>query len=338
MSMFADPYEQFLLDYLVTKLENGSNTRKALLLYKEQITKETKFKKRLEAAIKDMEIGKHKLEAILHKHGFLSAFQYSLVVNSTNTIDGLRLVLSFQKASSNLLPKMINPIYVPMSIIIFTFYGLIVYLGLLDAEVAQLKKINPDVVQFLGIPGYFTYEVAYSGLFISIFITAFMFFGYLYSEKYKPAWLYKVFETQAFADGRFMFRILHGMLSAGISFHKTSLILSKDYFKVGLRPFFAELAELIHKNKKLFLAFEKYHFPTIITADIKLSELSQVSYPAVTKAIYETCDTMYEKNINYMVMQWRFMFWLIAMLVTVVIGSDIINLVISTFTFKTLYQ
>jgi len=77
---------------LVTKLENGSNTRRALLLYSEQITRETNFKKRLMAAIKDMEIGKHKLEAILHKHKFLNSFQFSLVVNSTNTLDGLYLL------------------------------------------------------------------------------------------------------------------------------------------------------------------------------------------------------------------------------------------------------
>ena len=121
MSFFSDPYESFLLDYLVTKLENGSNTRRALLLYSEQITRETKFKKRLMGAIKDMEMGKHKLEAILHKHKFLNSFQYSLVVNSTNTIDGLKLVLSFKKANSNLLLKMINPIFVPMGIIISTF-------------------------------------------------------------------------------------------------------------------------------------------------------------------------------------------------------------------------
>ena len=84
---------------------------------------------------------------------------------------------------------------------------------------------------------------------IIIFVTLFLFFGYLYCEKYKHAWLYKVFKTQAFSDGRFMFRILNGMLSAGISFHKTSLILSKDYFKEGLRPFFGELADIINRNK-----------------------------------------------------------------------------------------
>ncbi|GGD30205.1 hypothetical protein GCM10012288_00290 [Malaciobacter pacificus] len=338
MSMFSDPYESFLLDYLITKLENGSNTRRALLLYGEQITKETKFKKRLKAAIRDMEIGKHSLEAILHKHKFLNSFQYSLVVNSTSTIDGLKLVQSFKKANSNLLTKMINPIFVPLGIIIATFYGLILYLGMLEKELVGLKKLNPDVEQFLGIPGYFTYDIAYLGLGISIFITAFILFGYIYCEKYKPGWLYGVFKTQAFSDGRFMFRILNGMLSAGISFHKTSLILSKDYFKVGLRPFFHELSDIINRNKKLFIVFEKYNFPTIITADIKLSELSKTSFVEVTKALYQTCDTMYEKNINYMVLQWRFFFWLIAMLVTVIIGSDVINLVISTFTFKTLYQ
>lgn len=338
MSMFSDPYEQFLLDYLVTKLENGSNTRRALLLYSEQITRESNFKKRLMAAIKDMEMGKHKLEAILHKHKFLNSFQYSLVVNSTSTVDGLKLVLSFKKANSNLIAKMINPIFVPMFIIIGTFYSLILYLGLLERDLVTLRKLNPDVEQFLGIPGYFTYDVAYFGLGISIFITALIFFGYLYTEKYKPSWLYKVFKTQAYSDGRFMFRILNGMLSAGISFHKTSLILSKDYFKEGLRPFFKELADIINRNKKLFIVFEKYNFPTIVTADIKLSELSKTSFAEVTKALYQTCDTMYEKNINYMVLQWKFMFWLIAMLITVVIGSDVINLVISTFTFKTLYQ
>ena len=87
-----------------------------------------------------------------------------------------------------------------------------------------------------------------------------------------------------------------------------------------------------------FIVFEKYHFPPLVTADIKLSELSQTSFADVTKGLYQTCDTMYEKNIAYMVIQWRLLFWLIAMLITVIIGSDIINLVISTFTFKTLYQ
>ena len=29
MTLFEDPYEQFLLDYLVTKLENGSNVEAA---------------------------------------------------------------------------------------------------------------------------------------------------------------------------------------------------------------------------------------------------------------------------------------------------------------------
>jgi len=336
--MFTDPYEQFLLDYLVTKLDNGSNTRRALLLYSEQITKDTKFKRRLMAAIKDMEIGKHKLEAVLHKHKFLDTFQYSLVVNSTNTVEGIKLVLTFQKANSNLITKMINPIFVPLIIVIFSFYSLILYLAILDKDLILLKKLNPDVEQFLGIPKYFTYDFAYAGLGISIFITAFILFGYLYTEKYKPAMLYKVFKTQAFSDGRFMFRILNGMLSAGISFHKCSLILSKDYFKVGLRPFFYELADIINKNKRLFLVFDKYNFPMIVIADIKLSELSKTSFSDVTKSLYQTCDTMYEKNISYMVLQWRFSFWLIAMLVTVVIGSDIMNLVISTFTFKTLYQ
>ena len=141
MSMFADPYEQFLIDYLVTKLENGSNTRRALLLYSEQITKETNFKKRLIAAIKDMEIGKHKLEAILHKHKFLNSFQFSLIVNSTSTVEGLKLVLSFKKANTNLIGKMINPIFVPMMIIIGTFYGLIMYLDLLQKELVQLKNL-----------------------------------------------------------------------------------------------------------------------------------------------------------------------------------------------------
>jgi len=338
MSMFADPYEQFLLDYLVTKLENGSNTRRALLLYSEQITSDTKFKRRLMSAIKDMESGKHKLEAILFKYKFLNTFQYSLVVNSRNTVEGIKLVLTFKKANSNLITKMINPIFVPLVIVILTFYSLILYLGLLDKDLALLKKLNPDVEQFLGIPSYFTYDVAYAGLAISIFVTLFILIGYLYTERYKPSLLYKVFKTQAFSDGRFMFRILNGMLSAGISFHKCSLILSKDYFKTGLRPFFADLTNVISKNKKLFIVFEKYNFPMIVTADIKLSELSKTSFSDVTKGLYQTCDTMYEKNIVYMVAQWRFSFWLIAMLVTVVIGSDIMNLVISTFTFKTLYQ
>ncbi len=337
MSMFADPYESFLLDYLITKLENGSNTRQALILYSEQIDRDTKFKRRLKLAIKDMEVGKYTLESILHRRKFLNAFQYSLVVNSTSVVDGLKLVQTFKSANSNLILKMLNPIFVPLGIIIFTFYALVLYLGILQTDLVHLKKLNPDVEQFLGIPSYFTYNVAYGGFYISIFVTLLILFGYLYTERYKPAWLYKVLKTQVYSDGRFLFRIVNGMLSAGISFHKTSTILSHDYFKVGLRPFFKELAQVITKNKKLYVVFEKYNFPSLLVADIKLSELSKTSFAEVTKALYKTCDIMYEKNISYMITQWRFLFWTIAGVITVVVGSDIMNLVISTFTFKTLY-
>ena len=106
---------------------------------------------------------------------------------------------------------------------------IILYLGILEKDLIGLRKVNSDVEAFLGIPGYFTYDVAYLGLGLSIFVTLFIFIGYVYTEKYRPAWLYKVFKTQSYSDGRFMFRILNGMLSAGISFHKTSVILSKDY-------------------------------------------------------------------------------------------------------------
>ena len=338
MSMFQDPYEQFLLDYLLTKLENGSNTRKALILYSEQINKETSFKKRLLGAIKDMEIGRNKLEFILHKYKFINNFQYSLIINSANTVKGLKLVQSFTKGNPNLILKMINPIFVPLSICIGTFLSLIIYLDILSKDLILLKKLNPDVVQFLGIPPYFNYVFAYWGFGISTFITLFLFFGYLYTEKFKPAWLYKVFKTQAYSDSRFLFRIINGMLSSGISFHKTSLILSVDYFKPGLKPFFVDLAETIKKNRRLFTVFEKYNFPSLIVADIKLSELSKISLSIVTHGLYKTADTMFEKNIAYMLIQWRLLFWLICLVITVVIGSDIMNIVISSFTFKTLYQ
>ncbi|MDX4064050.1 type II secretion system F family protein [Aliarcobacter skirrowii] len=338
MSLFKDPYEMFLLDYLVTKLETGSNTRRALVLYSDQITKKTAFKKRLLSAIRELETGKQKLEEVLYKYKFLNTFQYSIVSNSTSTVEGLKLVLSFTKGNPNLMTKMLGPIFLPLSIIIGSFYSLILYLGFLKADVEYLTKLNPDVEQFLGIPKYFTYTFAYWGLAISILITLFIFFYYMYTEKYKPAWLYKIFKTQAYSDGRYLFRILNGMLSAGISFHKTSAILANEYFKPGLRPFFKDLAIMIEKNKKLFMAFDKYNFPTLLTAEIRLAELSKSNYSELAKTLYKTCDTMYEKNINYLVLQWKFFFWLVAMLVTVVIGSDIINLVIATFTFKTLYQ
>lgn len=338
MTLLKDPYEQFLLDYLLTKLKNGSNTKNALVLFKEQINKQTPFKKRLEAAIFDLEKGKMTLEAVLHKHKFLNKFQYNLVSNSHNITDGLELVLSFEKSSSNLITKMLYPIFVPMLIMMSSFYSLIIYLAMLEKDLIDLRKINPEVEQFLNVPKYFNYDFAYTGLGVTIVVTMIMFFGYLYTEQWKPGWLYKFFKTQAYSDGRFMFRILNKMLSAGISLNNCSLILSKDYFKSGLRPFFLDLANAIQRNKRLYTAFEKYNFPVLVTADIKLSELSQTSYSEVTKALYQTSDTMYEKNINYIVLQWKFFFWLIAMLITVIIGSDIINLVISTFTFKTLYQ
>ncbi|OCL81752.1 hypothetical protein [Arcobacter porcinus] len=338
MTLFKDPYEMFLLDYLVTKLETGSNTRRALVLYSDQITKKTRFKKRLLAAIKDLESGKQRLEEVLFKHKFLNTFQYSIVANSTSTVEGLKLVLSFTKGNPNLIAKMINPIFIPLSIVIGSFYSLILYMEYLEKDIIYLKKLNPDVEQFLGIPNYFTYPFAYGGLTVSIIITLFIFIFYMYSEKYKPSWIYKIFKTQAYSDGRYMFRILNGMLSAGISFHKTSAILANEYFKLGLRPFFKSLSIMIEKNKKLYVMFEKYNFPPLITAEIKLAELSKSNFPELTKALYLTCDTMFDKNIEYVVLQWKFIFWLIAMLVTVVIGSDIINLVISTFTFKTLYQ
>lgn len=337
MNVFSDPQEAFLLDYLITKLENGSNTRNALVLYNEQITKQNKFKIRLENVIKELEKGKDNLEVILHKYGFLNEFEFGLVSNSINIVDGLKLVKKISKDSSNLLRHMLKPIFLPLTVIIGVFLSLWMYLGILNKEVSELTKTTPELVQYMDIPTYFNYPFAISGFSIFMALTLFLFFGYLYFYIKKPEIVYKILSTQVYADGKFLFRILHEMLSVGIPLHKASEILSNNYYKKGLRPFFKDISTAISKKHKLFEVFEKYNFPLIITSDIKMSELTSVNYTSITKSIYQTCDTMYEQGIKFLIMQWTLFSWLLAALITVIICTDILNLVIGNFTFKLLY-
>ncbi|MEA3354360.1 MAG: hypothetical protein U9Q33_11145 [Campylobacterota bacterium] len=337
MSFIQDPYEQFLIDYLITKLENGTNTRQSLILYSEQITRKTKFKTNLELAIKQLESGKHTLEDVLFQNKLINKFQYGLLVNSVNTVQGLKLVNSLKKSDSNLIAKMIYPVFTPLSIIILSFYFLIKYLDTLQQEIATLKISNAAIVPFLDIPPYFNYTFAYSALAVSIAVTLILFFGYLYGIKYQTSFIYRIMNIQAYSDGRFLFRIINQMLKVGIPLHNIAQLLSKNYFQNGLRPFFASLATAISNNQSLSSVFEKYNFPVIITADIKLSEISEIKYEALTKSIYETCDTLYDKNIDYLTIQWNMFFWTLAFVIVVVVGSDIINLLLSTFTIKLFY-
>ena len=336
MNIFTDPYEKFLLDYLITKLESGSNTRQAFILYEQQVKGNGNFKKRLQSAIKDFELGRETIDAILHKHKFLSDFQYGLVQNAPNLITGLKLINTLESSNSNLIKHMLYPIFLPLATISATFYALLIYMGILEKDILSLSGKKDAMVQFLGIPPYFeTTLVTILFVFSLIFIVSF-FGAYFYTHLYKPRYLYKILKTQSYADGIVLFRMVHEMLKIGIPLHNVAKLLSQNYFNIGLREFFKDLATNIAHNKPLYIVFEKYNFPVIMSADMKLSEMSKISYEEITKALYKTSDLMYEKNISNLKLQWNMFFWAIALSVVTVVGSDIINVVISTFTVKML--
>ena len=336
MGIFTDPYENFFLDYLITKLENGSNTKQALMLYAEQVKGSGSFKKRLDNAIKELDVGKEKIDKILYKNGFLSEFEYGVIQNAPNLHTGLRLINTIKTSSSNLFKHMLYPIFVPLSTIIATFYFLLIYLDILVADVASISKYNPSMIQFLGIPAYFDKTIVLSLFIFSIIVTISLFLFYFYTHLYKSRWLYKVLKTQAYADGIILFRMIHEMLKIGIPLHNVALLLSKNYFNKGLRKFFKDMADNLEHNKPLYIVFEKYNFPVLMSADIKLSESSQISYENISKTLFTTCDIMYAKGLQNLLLQWNMFFWAIALAIVVVVGSDIINVVIASFTVKML--
>lgn len=336
MNIFADPYEKFLLDYLITKLESGSNTRQAFILYEQQVKGNGDFKKRLQGAIKDLELGKETIDAILHKHKFLTSFQYGLVQNAPNLVTGLKLINTLESSESNLFKHMLYPIFLPLATISLTLYALLIYIGILQKDVLSLADKNKEMIQFLGIPPYFETTLVTILFVISLVCIVLLAIAYLYTHLYKPKYLYKVLKTQSYADGIILFRMVHEMLKIGIPLHNVAKLLSQNYFNIGLREFFKDLASNIANNKPLYLVFEKYNFPVIMSADMKLSEMSKISYEEITQALYKTSDLMYQKNISNLKLQWNMFFWAIALSVVTVVGSDIINVVISTFTVKML--
>ena len=295
MNIFGDPYEKFLLDFLITKLESGSNTRIALILYEQQIKSNGDFKKRLQAAIKELEVGKESIDTILLKNKFLTPFQYGLIQNAPSLLKGLKLIKTLEKSQTNLLKHMIYPIFFPLATISATLYILLIYLELLQKDVTHLQNTNPGMIQFLGIPPYFDVSLVSLLLFISLLLIVILFSLYYYSHLYKPQWIYKVLKTQCYADGIVMFRMIHEMLKTGIPFHNVAKLLSSNYYNKGLRSFFKELANTIAKNKPLYEVFERYNFPVIVSADMKLSEMSKISYEQITQTLYKTSDLMYAK-------------------------------------------
>jgi len=338
MLLFSDPYEEFLFDYLITKLENGSNTKQALELYQEQIPASSALKKKLKNVIYALESGKLKLEEILFEQKMINSFQYGLIKHSTSTLDGLNLIRSLKKSNSSLIINMVYPIFIPLIVVILTFYGLILYLDILERELTTMGKVNPLIHEFINLPPYFNFTFAYSGLFVFSMITLFILVGYLYAHQYKPAWIYKVLKTQVYSDGRFAFKIIYEMLKVGIPLHNIAEVLAKDYGQVGLRSFFDDLAKTIKAGKPIYLVFEKYNFPPLLTIDVKISELNQTSYLDIINGLQKTSVTMFEKSIEYITLQWYLIFWLIAFVFVIVIGSDMINLLVSSFTFKLLYS
>jgi len=335
--IFKDQNEIFLFDYLIAKLEAGSNTKNALILFNTQL-KEGKLKTRINNVINDLEKGTKHFEETFYENKFINFFEYGVLVNSSNNIvNGLKLIKKMDNESSNLFKHMLKPILLPLSIIFIVFLGLYFYLGILDNEIKYFTKHSPDMLQYLDIPKYFNYTFTYIGLSISIIAIFFVLFGYIYYYNKKPYVIYKYIKTQAFGDSRFLFRILYELLNIGIPLHKATELLSENYYKVGMRIFFKELSIAIKKKEKLYKVFEKYNFPIIITSDIKLSELSNTQYSVITKNIYTTCDNIFENNLTSLKLQLGTVFWLVATLVSTIICTDIINLVISNFTFKVMY-
>lgn len=338
MNFFCDPYEDFLFDYLIVKLENGSNAKQALDIFQEQIPATSPLKKKLKKVIEQLESGKLKFEEILLIHRLINQFQYGIIKHSTNTLDGIKLINSMNQSNSSLLVHMVYPIFIPLMVIITTFYALSIYLGIIEKELYSLGQVTPLIYQFVTLPAYFNFTFVYSGLLFFIFLTLFIFLGYIYTHQYKPAWIYKILKTQVYSDGRFTFKMILEMLKVGIPLHSIAELLSKDYGQVGLRSFFDELAAAIKSGKPIYIVFEKYNFPPLLTIDVKISELNQIGYLEIIESVYKTSQTMYDKSIEYIKLQWYLFFWLIAFIVVVVIGSDMINLLVSSFTFKLLYS
>ncbi len=338
MSIFGDPYEDFLFDYLIVKLENGSNTKQALDIYQQQIPSSSPLKNKLQKVIEDLESGKLKFEEILLIHKMINEFQYGIIKHSTSTIDGIKLIRSMNQSNASLLVHMIYPILLPLLVIISTFYALSIYLGILEKELSTIGKVTPLIYQFVSLPVYFNFTFVYSGLLFFIFLTLFIFLGYIYTHQYKPAWIYRILKTQVYSDGRFTFKMILEMLKVGIPLHNIAQLLAKDYGQVGLRSFFDELSNTIQSGKPIYTVFEKYNFPPLLTIDVKISELNQIGYLEIIEGLYKTSQAMYDKSIEYIKIQWYLIFWMVAFLVVVVIGSDMINLLVSSFTFKLLYS
>jgi hypothetical protein len=338
MTLISDPYEEFLIDYLIERLESGSNTKQALELYISQIPSASKFKKKLEQCVFSFSNATLKLEAVFYENGIINSFEYGLIKHCTSTIDGLKLIRSLHYTNSNLLIKMIYPIFTPLIILLFTFYGLNLYLHILDQEMTIFTKINSLATQFVDIPYYLNYTFINIGLTSVTFILITILFGYIYAFQFKPFWIYKIFKTQAYSDGRFLFKIINEMLKVGMPLRSIANVLGKDYGQVGLRLFFIDLEKAIDNGQPIYKVFEKYNFPTLLVIDIKISELNQNTYLKITENLTKTCNLMFDRHIEYVVMQWYLFFWTFAFAIIVIVGSDMINLLVSSFTFKMLYD
>ena len=86
--------------------------------------------------------------------------------------------------------------------------------------------------------------------------------------------------------------ILEGLLfvvgDEGITLDNIAEVLAKDYGQVGLRSFFDDLAKTIKAGKPIYLVFEKYNFPPLLTIDVKISELNQTSYLDIINGLFST--------------------------------------------------
>ncbi len=328
-----------LMAYLINKTKQGQSITSALEIFAEdQKSSSKKYYLKLRKIINDIRRGKDDLEYILFRYKIIDRFQLTIIKSSKEKIDGMQVARTLSKEGSGLYGVVLKNIGTPLLALIGILIGLHMYIPGMEKEIAELTELNAQARDFIKVPPYFNHQFTTISISISVFLFIAIIGGYTYLNKFKTLLLYKFLPLQAYSDGRFIFKIMANLLKNSIPMYNVCTMLSKEYHLKSVRDMFYRISQNIKKHRKYYTVYEKSHFPKLVVGEIRMAELSRINMHMAFDDLSETCGLMYERKLEGFISYSKIIFWGTAIMAIVLISNDILLVISSEFTFKSMYS
>jgi len=237
-----------ILVFISNMKKTGENVLRALIHYKDYMTKNRKVKIVIGEIVDEINKGKD-IEEALYKNNLITSFQYAILKNSNNKNEAYDKILKYGKNQNKADKFYIKQWSKALLTLIFLCFAMPYLNGVVGNMVKNVKGYKPSFQE----NGFVTFilnntdNFYYFGWFFTFLFLGGLFF-YFYTYRYNLPLHYKLFPIKAFNDSETYFEVINDMLKSGLKTYTIFELLSKFMYPPSSRKYFKKIYEKLKTN------------------------------------------------------------------------------------------